>query len=212
MKIFTSLLAFLCVAACSINIADPAGEGEGEGDVGEGEGDAGEGEGDAGEGEGDVGEGEGEGERDPGPGQCRGGVDCDNGMLCFSPNDPPRCGIPPPESDCVDNGNCDFDLVCDVRFQCGVVLTCVSVCSANNPCLDGETCVAGRCESNSCNDGFACPAHMVCGARGSPLDADADTHDCDFQACITDADCPADIVCVENLCAPSYGSCSFPPP
>jgi hypothetical protein len=221
--LFTSVSFVACTT--DSGAGEGEGEGEGEGDAGEGEGDASEGEGEGegdfggeGEGEGEIvaeGEGEGEGEGDPNvpePGECRDSNDCGNGEFCVSPNSPPLCGVAPPESDCVNNSDCDIGLVCDFQYTCGARLACVPACDSDAACLEDETCVEGRCEAVSCLDGYVCPLHQVCGPRGSPLDPEADSHDCDFRSCTADNECPPTAVCIEGLCALSFGQCELPRP
>jgi hypothetical protein len=207
----------LMVVACPGTSSSGEGEGEaaeGEGDSSEGEGEvSGEGEGEPGEGEGEEigGEGEGEGEQGPPPeGSCRVTDECGLGESCASPNDPPGCGIAPPDDQCFDNSGCPAGQVCDVGFACGFFRQCIDFCNAAT-CQPGEQCIEGRCETLSCNDGFLCPLYLRCGPRGSPLDNDEGMHDCELVRCNIDGDC-LEGNCVNGSCAATFGACELPRP
>ncbi len=96
-----------------------------------------------------------------------------------------------------------------------------SDCDDGNPCTD-DSCNAGACinsnNTNTCDDGVACTSGDVCGGGtcsgtdncGVNEECNVNTGVCDFNGCLTDAECADSDPCTEDVCN-GVGTCENNP-
>jgi hypothetical protein len=131
--------------------------------------------------------------------------------LCIAPGEFSGCGICTPtpvcqsDSDCqaIDGGFGPIGHTCDdpkLYGECGSCSgsgkACISGCSSNDNCPEGQACTATHhCVGKACASAADCPQDFEC----------ASDH-CQRTPCTVDGDCPIGF-CVKGACYGSFGTC-----
>ncbi len=132
---------------------------------------------------------------------------CDDNTfgMCWAPGQSLPCGacfMPEPWMGCDSDSDCGAGTVCDwddSSCLCEPAMMCVSACTADSQCEEGESCTAGHCTATACAANSDCPVNFDCNAGV-----------CKRQSCSSSSDCYA--WCVNGQCWEAPGYCSPPPP
>jgi hypothetical protein len=139
--------------------------------------------------------------------QCDSDRDCTGGERCVrSDGDGNVCQLPG-ERDCERTTDCPAGQICAVDLQCR------NACDGDKDCTPGEVCVDATCAKPSeVGPGGKLPQKG--GADGAPCRYTSECqtprvcthHECVYQ-CVSDADCPIELRCVDNACEPVEPVC-----
>ncbi len=149
-------------------------------------------------------------------GPCRDTGECQEArLLCLVPGRFAGCvECQALTSECVIDADCagrGAGIVCAERPMlgrdclCAPAARCVSACSGDDGCEDGQRCDAsGHCTARTCASDDECPAQFTCFLYG-------DTQTCVRRYCQgRDADCPSGF-CVDQRCHDRRGTCELRP-
>jgi hypothetical protein len=129
----------------------------------------------------------------PPPSGCRMSSDCGAASLCFTQEQVAAgCVTPKPVDDCLSDGDCGTNQVCEAEPACPSLLQrCVAACADAGGCDPSQTCDgSGHCVAKPCASDVDCPVHfacrVVCSRRLCRVDGDCDGGFCVGGGCYDD--------------------------